>query len=401
MSPVSGIFLYLVIVILGVPVAVLGLQIFSALRKEMPTTTVSELRKFSFTILIPAHNEEEIIGETLASIKTQVTGDNKILVIADNCSDNTEQIVTGLGVEVISRSSINQRGKGFALGFGIRYINEFEVKPDVLVILDADCTVAKGEIINLAAKSIELNRPVQALYLMHSNKFAGIGQKISEFAWLLKNKIRPLGYKKLYLPCQLLGSGMAFPWSIVSAERFTSANIVEDLELGITYTMEGLPPFFYPVVSIASFFPLDADSEKSQRKRWEHGYLITIAKLVPSLIKSSISNRDFKGAAMTADLLIPPLALLATLLIVINAFCLGYAVVDGDFYPLLFSLLILIVFSVEIIVAWFYFGRDMLGLRHLFYIPFYIVKKLPLYLAVFVKRQVGWVKTSRKGRKTR
>jgi len=385
----------LVIAVLSLPVAVLTIQIIYALGKEKSSRITTRNQSVSFTVLIPAHNEAEIIAGTLVSIKAHVTGKDRILVIADNCSDGTERIARDLGVEVLPRSNSNEKGKGYALGFGIKHIGELESKPDALVILDADCTIGAGEISDLAAMSIELNRPVQALYLMHSNETAGMGQKVAEFAWLVKNRVRALGNRKLGFPCQLMGSGMAFPWSLVDAARFSSANIVEDLELGINYTLEGHSPYFYPGVSVSSYFPSHSDSEKSQRRRWEHGHLATILKMLPRLVRQGFAKRDIECAALAADLLVPPLALLTILLVVINGFCFGYAVFHGSVVPWLVSLLLLVIFCIGILLAWYRFGRDILSTKQLLYIPVYILKKLPLYLAILVKRQVKWVKTSR------
>jgi cellulose synthase/poly-beta-1,6-N-acetylglucosamine synthase-like glycosyltransferase len=385
----------LIIAVLALPVAVLTIQIIYALGKEKPSQIPAQNQSVSFTVLIPAHNEAEIIDDTLVSIKAQVTGKGKILLIADNCSDGTERLARDLGVEVLPRSDSNEKGKGYALGFGIKHIGELESKPDALVILDADCTISAGEISDLAAMSIELNRPVQALYLMHSNETAGMGQKVAEFAWLVKNRVRALGYRKLGFPCQLMGSGMAFPWSLVSTARFSSGNIVEDLELGINYTLEGHSPSFYPEVSVSSYFPSSSDSEKSQRRRWEHGHLVTSIKMLPRLVRRGIVNRDIDCAALAVDLLVPPLSLLTILLVALNVICLVYAVVHGGAEPWFASLILLAIFCFGILLAWYRFGRGILTTRQLLYIPVYILNKVPLYLAILVKRQVKWVKTSR------
>ena len=45
--------------------------------------------------LVPAHNEEEQISATLDSLLAQTIPLDKILVILDNCTDSTEQIVAG------------------------------------------------------------------------------------------------------------------------------------------------------------------------------------------------------------------------------------------------------------------------------------------------------------------
>ena len=382
--------------VIAIPVLVLLIQVLNSLRNNKPAQVTAAPLDLSTVILVPAHNEESVIEKTLLSLKDQVTEKDRIIVIADNCTDDTEIVARRLGVEVVIRENMTELGKGYALGFGIEHINKSNSNPDALVIIDADCTVTRGSIKDLAATSVKLNRPVQGLYLMHSNAHKGIGQKVAEFAWMVKNKVRPAGYKKMGLPCLLQGSGMAFPWCIVDVVKFKSGNIVEDLELGIQYTLNGFPPFFYPEVIVSSYFPSDSEGEKSQRKRWEHGHLVTSVKLFPELIKKSIKVSDINSAALAADLLVPPLALLAILLFIINTFCLWYGLVVGDIFPLLISMALLVVFCVEIIMAWYYFAREIISLKQLLYVPVYIVNKIPLYFMLMLKRQVQWVKTSRK-----
>lgn len=378
-----------------IPVAILFVQVFNSLRVTGVAYTPKLLKNISFAILIPAHNEEDVIEKTLLSVKAQVSENDRILVVADNCTDNTKDIANGLNVEVVIRSNKHQIGKGYALEFGIDYLSTSELKPDVLVIMDADCLVTKGEIKNLAVKSNELNRPAQALYLMHSPNNSGIGTKMAEFAWLVKNLVRPLGYKNLKLPCQLTGSGMAFPWSIVDSGKFKNANIVEDLKLGIDYTIEGYPPVFFPELTVSSCFPVEISGKKSQRKRWEHGHLTTIIRQVPRLAAQSIVKRNFNCMALAADLFVPPLALLSLLLIILNTICIGYALMEGGILPFVVSLGILTFFCIEVLVAWHFFGRKILSAKQLLYVPVYILKKVPLYLTFLVKRQVQWVKTTR------
>jgi cellulose synthase/poly-beta-1,6-N-acetylglucosamine synthase-like glycosyltransferase len=347
------------------------------------------------TILIPAHNEESVIENTLLSLDDEVTENDQVVVIADNCVDETETIVRNLGFEVIVREDLAEVGKGYALGFGIDHIEQKENQPDALVILDADCTVTRGSLKELAAIGVELKRPAQAQYLMHANPENGIGQRVAEFAWIVKGKVRSTGYRKLGLPCQLKGTGMAFPWGLVDADKFRSANIVEDLELGIQLTLDGYPPFYCPEVTVSSEFPLSKEGEKSQRKRWEHGHLATSLKFLPKLVKQCIAGLDVNCAALAADLLVPPLALLAILLVVLNVFCGGYALVTGITGPLWVSLSLLGIFGLGVLIAWFFHAREVIGLKHLLFVPVYVIRKIPLYLTILVKRQVKWVKTSR------
>ncbi|MFF7250623.1 glycosyltransferase [Embleya sp. NPDC008237] len=52
------------------------------------------------TALVPAHNEEAQIGETIQSLYGQRRPPETIIVIADNCTDRTVEIARGMGVQV-------------------------------------------------------------------------------------------------------------------------------------------------------------------------------------------------------------------------------------------------------------------------------------------------------------
>jgi glycosyltransferase involved in cell wall biosynthesis len=182
-------------------------------------------------VLIPAHNEASIIVATIGSVLPQLSTLDRLLVVADNCLDETAAIASAAGAQVIERSDTTRRGKGYALDFGVRHLGTDAT--EVAVIVDADCQVAAGALDRLARRCVRSRRPVQALYLMYARNGAGFRTRIAQFAWIVKNKIRPLGLHRLGLPCQLMGTGMAFPWSCLATGSLATGHLVEDLKLGI------------------------------------------------------------------------------------------------------------------------------------------------------------------------
>ncbi len=84
-------------------------------------------------ILIPAYNEEKMIGSVISDLRSQ--GYTNILIIDDGSSDNTAHIAAQAGAEVL-RHLIN-RGQGAALQTGLTYLAK-EYQPDVIVTFDAD-----------------------------------------------------------------------------------------------------------------------------------------------------------------------------------------------------------------------------------------------------------------------
>ena len=156
--------------------------------------------------------------------------------------------------------------------------------PDVVVIVDADCHVHAGTIDALAVACGRERRPAQACYLMHdASGRPSFGTRIAEFAFRVKNLVRPLGLVSLGWPCPLLGSGMAFPFAMLVDAPLANGHLVEDMKLGVDLSAQGLGPHFVAGALVTSAFPNSDAGRRTQRERWEHGHLHTIATQGPRL----------------------------------------------------------------------------------------------------------------------
>lgn len=313
---VIEILLCLLAVAMLVPVQVLMVQVLMAMPAHHPRA-MPDGRRPAVAVLIPAHEEALVIAATLRALVPQLVTGDRLLVVADNCTDNTAQIAAETGAEVYQRSDQERRGKGYALDFGVRQLEQ--KPPEVVLIIDADCVIDGGAIERLARLCIESGRPVQGLNLMQSPKGAGLRTRIAEFAWLVKNQVRPLGLYRLGLPCQLMGTGMAFPWAVISRAALASGHIVEDINLDIDIAQSGVPTLFCPEARVTSTFPETAEGIASQRTRWEHGHLGVILSAAPRLFLEALRRRDGNLLALALDLCIPPLALLLLLVLTVFA----------------------------------------------------------------------------------
>ncbi|KQW48883.1 hypothetical protein ASC77_09175 [Nocardioides sp. Root1257] len=100
-------------------------------------------RPLRLTVLIPAHNEEAIVGSTIASLRAQTTPPARVIVIADNCTDRTAEVVDDIGVEV--RSTVgNTRKKAGALNQALADLLPSTDDSDVVMVMDADSTLSSN-----------------------------------------------------------------------------------------------------------------------------------------------------------------------------------------------------------------------------------------------------------------
>ncbi|OQK17043.1 hypothetical protein AU255_03860 [Methyloprofundus sedimenti] len=380
----------------SVPLVVIGFELLLALlHKE----SIDELDdnigiNSAYTILMPAHNEASIIAITLGKLLKQKALAKSIVVVADNCTDKTAEIAQRLGVTVLERFNNKQKGKGFALDYGLNYLKTTQ-PPEVLIILDADCEIDSHSLKYLFKKCIQQSTPFQSLYLMRQGRNASLKQRVAGFAWLVKNKLRPIAVNKLGLAVTLTGTGMAFPWSVIADINIAHGNIVEDMQLGIDCTLKGFAPVFCEQAIVYSDFPEQSEAETTQRTRWEHGHLMTITQQVPKLMKQALIRRDWRLLGLALDIGVPPLALLVMLSLFGLVFFAGMAHFMGHYAAFFMFSSSFIFFSSMIMLTWWRYGRDYLTLQELCSIPVYIVSKLSIYVSFIFKRQKTWVRTSR------
>lgn len=380
------------LVILSLPVSLLFIQIVFSLRKYHPQP-MPDVRRPSVAVLIPAHNESSGVTPTLQSLKSQLQSGDRIILVADNCSDDTASIAKAEGAEVIERSNLSLRGKGYALDFGVQYL--MEAPPEVVVIVDADCIVEAGSLERLVRTCSFSNRPVQALYLMKSPAEAGLKTKIAEFAWAVKDWARPLGYLQLGLPCQLMGTGMAFPWVLLQTAELATGHIVEDLKLGLDFASAKRPPLFCPEALVTSTFPQNNEGVQSQRTRWEHGHLGMILQDGPRELMASLNALNLGLFALAIDMCVPPLALLMLLVLALTCCSVAMMLLTANIWPWILVVFILVILVIGILLAWTKFGKSIISLKELLSAPLYILGKVTLYIKFLVKRQVEWVRSSR------
>lgn len=300
----SGLFI-LALVLLVECIAAL----FPTIRLTEKEKTLDELLlNPKVAILVPAHNEENVISSTLTNLISTLKPQQQIVTIADNCSDATAEIARMTGVKVIERQDLERLGKGYALDYGLQHIAN--IAPDVVVFIDADCQVERDAIAILSETAMVTGKPVQANYLMEKPSQPNPKSSISAFAFKVKNLVRSRGMSRLGLPCLLAGTGMAFPWSVIDSIDVASSDIVEDMKLGLDLSIVGHSPVFCPEARVIGNLPQNAEAAKSQRTRWEHGHLQTLLTYVPKLVLAGIKQKRSELFISALDLCIPPLSLL-------------------------------------------------------------------------------------------
>lgn len=385
--------LFVIALGLFVPIAVLFIECSAAFLPGRGETWDTGVPRPRVAVLLPAHNEASCISATIETLLPQLTDQDRLVVIADNCSDETAEIARGFGATVIERIDPVLMGKGYALDYGLRFIETDP--PAVVVMADADCIVHQGAIDRIARLADAVSRPIQSTYLMERPANPGPNDAVSALAFMVKNVVRPRGLDRLGQPCLLYGTAMAFPWSVIAHAPLANSNIVEDMQLAVDLAIAGHPSVFCEEAKVTGRLPQQKSAAKSQRVRWEHGHLKTLLTQVPQLLKASLGQRRFDLLAIALDLCIPPLSLLVMMWAAIMGGALLAGALGASWIPAIFLAIQGLLILISIIGAWAKFGRADLPARTLLAVPFYILWKIPLYFAFLVRPQTKWIRTER------
>ena len=164
--------------LLAIPAAVFFVEVATAVALAPRRThqRSSSERRQRVAVIVPAHNESSGLVPTITDIRAQLGAGDRLLVVADNCVDDTASVAASSGAEVIKRDDPTRVGKGYALDFALKHLSLDP--PAVVVVIDADCRVSGDAIDRLAFACAITQRPVQAIDLMTAQDNSPINYRV-------------------------------------------------------------------------------------------------------------------------------------------------------------------------------------------------------------------------------
>ena len=288
--------------------------------------------KHRFVILVPAHDEERLIGSTVASLMAldYPPALRSVHVVADNCTDATATIARAHGAEVHERTAPDEPGKGPALRWLLARLWARDEPHDAVVIIDADTTASADFLRVMDAKLSAGASAVQAYYAVRDEGSSGaVGFRAAALA--VRHYLRPLGRTELGGASGLYGNGMVFRADVLRARAFTN-HLTEDIEYQLELLLEGTKVAFAPDARVEAEMPTTVAGSRTQHERWERGRIEMARRFVPRLLRRSITSGPagrfaYVDAAM--DQLLPPFSLIAAATVASG----GLAVLRALFAP--------------------------------------------------------------------
>jgi len=119
----------------------LGTPLVDTLPAEPPRA--ARTATCTVTVFIPAHNEAASIGATLRSLREQNYPPSNVIVVCDNCTDDTAAIAARHGVTVFITVGNTARKAG-ALNQALRHFLPMLDGNDLVLLMDADSQLSGG-----------------------------------------------------------------------------------------------------------------------------------------------------------------------------------------------------------------------------------------------------------------
>jgi len=247
-----------------------------------------------FAIIIPAHNEELLIGGLVESInKSEYPAELvHVYVIADNCDpeDKTADIARSHGAEVRERFDSQQRGKPYALNWLISSI-DLNIH-DAFIIIDADTTVDRQFLSEMNKKFQQGNEIIQG-YFGVMNPDENWLTRLSILPGVLKFLLHFPAKRLFNLSCPLAGNGMCFSSEIFKKYGWNAYSVAENWEYYIQLTLNGYRVTSAEKAIIYSQVAKNLKSGKDQRQRWQRGRIETLARYWKPLLENTLKKMDF------------------------------------------------------------------------------------------------------------
>lgn len=352
-----------------------------------------------FVILVPAHNEALGIFDTLNNLKEIDYPENlyDVIVIVDNCTDNTAEVVKTAGIKYIERNDPERKGKGYALEYAISKL--VKENYDAFVIVDADSLINKSFLMVMNNRLLSGQKVIQS-YDGLANPDSTALTYLFFIGNTIENKLFYEAKSRLGLSANLRGNGMCFSCDILLRFPWDVYSITEDTEYGLKLIQHGIKINFASEAITYAKQPETLQQAKTQRIRWASGNFKISKSYIIKLILRGLIKRDMvlTDTALSIFFLSKPLFLILNFLLIgCSFYFLSTDPVSGKLYVVWsFSLLLIqiLYFATGILMERIYLRR----IKYILFSPFFAIWFfIVTILGLVGYRSSHWQRTNRVG----
>ena len=376
-------------------------------KKKLDTYEAKKLHKFAF--IIAARNEQAVIGNLINSIKQQNYPAELIdvIVVADNCTDDTAQIAREHGAICYERFNNMLVGKGYALDYCFnKIVEQFGdyTAYDGYFIFDADNVIVKNYVKEM---NKVFDRGYNVITSYRNSKNYDTNWITSGYSLWFIREAKYLNNPRMMLKtsCAVSGTGFLVNSSIIKKNNGWKFNLLtEDIQFSVVNILEGEKIGYCESAMFYDEQPTTFKQSWNQRMRWSKGFYQVMFRYGRELIAMMFKKREMFVSCYDMFMTLAPATLLSIGCILLNLIFLAYGATDVhmlrrilpgtlgsiafagvNFYLLMFS-----IGFITLVTEW----NKILApankkIKSLFTFPLFMITYVPISLVALVKK-VEW-----------
>ncbi|MGO9839019.1 MAG: glycosyltransferase family 2 protein [Polyangiaceae bacterium] len=365
-----------------------------------PASSASDTPGTRFDVVVPAHDEAIGIASTVESLLAvdYPPALRRVIVVADNCVDDTGARAAAAGATVITRDDPSRRGKGYALALAFERSLEGRAA-DAVVVVDADTRVTPNLLLAFDARLRAGAGAVQAEYCV-ANPQASWRTRLMHIAFTLFHDVRSRARERLGVSAGLRGNGMAFSTALLEEVPHEAFSVVEDVEYGVRLGLAGHRVHYAGEARVYGDMVSSESASRSQRQRWEGGRWALARRHTLPLLRRGLGRGDLVLLDLAADLLVPPLTYVALAVALgVSASVAWLLLGHGVWWSVAPWCAAAFGLAIYVVRGGFLAHAGPRVILDLLWVPVYMVWKVLLALRPSAARKGEWVRTVREGDK--
>lgn len=276
-------------------------------------------KKHKFMAIIPAHNEENVVGNLVKSLNELDYPKElyDVYVIADNCTDKTVEIAKKEGAIVYERFDEKRKTKGYALNWFLDKKIKENADYDAFCVFDADNLVDKNFLNAMNKKLCQGETVVQGYKDIKNPTDSWISSGYALFYWT-QHKFYQLARYNAGLSPLMNGTGFMVKFDLIKDTGWNTKTLTEDIEFSLINISSGNKLGWAVDAIVYDEQPTTFGQSWTQRIRWTVGHIQCLKLYTKDLAKGVIKNKTLTSFDGLLYIMCIPLFIISLLLIIVN-----------------------------------------------------------------------------------
>lgn len=342
-----------------------------------------------FAVIIPARDEEKVIGNLLESLKEQNYPRQlyDIYVLPNNCTDNTKEISANNGANIIECYA-KIESKGDALKYAFNYLKDEDYK--AYIIFDAD-NVVHPDFIKEMNFALNNGYEIAQGYRDSKNpKDTWISSSYS-LHYMIQNTFVNNARRNIRQSSFLNGTGVMISKRVINEKGYEVKTMTEDIELTVKSAIDNVKIEFVKNAITYDEQTTNFKDSWKQRKRWSIGTIQCLNIYWKDLLK----QKSFASIDTIIFLLAPILQVAGVIVLAIRTIA---SLLSNDVYTYMvnqvFSGVTMYVATIGICILAIKMNNQKVRkyIKGIIMLPIFILSWLPINVSAIINQNTKWEK---------